>query len=45
MEFIIALALGAVAGAGVMYVKNSSKTKDQDFVKSEVNRLDSELEN
>ena len=45
MEFIIALALGAAAGAGVMYVKNSSKTKDQDFVKSEVNRLDSELEN
>ena len=27
MEFIIALALGAAAGAGVMYVKNSSKTK------------------
>lgn len=45
MEFIIALALGAAAGAGVMYVKNSSKTKEQDFVKHEVSRLDGELEN
>ena len=43
MEFIIALALGAAAGAGVMYVKNSSKTKDSDLTQREVDRLGVEL--
>ena len=44
MEFIIALALGAAAGAGVMYVKNSSQTKDSDLAQREVEKENAELQ-
>ena len=44
MEWIIAAAVGAAAGAGAMYAKNASKTKDQGASNHEVSRLESELE-
>ena len=42
MEWIIAAAVGAAAGAGAMYAKNASKTKDQGASNHEVSRLESE---